>query len=210
MDSFGKKLKQLRSNADISQSELIDLMKLKNSGITISKSMVSKWENNKEEPSRFQDVAAIAEVFGVTTDYLIGLTPDEHSKNVNFKRISILGTIAAGLPILAQEHVLGYEQVPESMRVDFCLRVKGDSMIGARILDGDLVYIRQQPDVEAGEIAAVLIDGQDATLKRVYKVNGTVILRSENHNYPDQIYTKDDMKEIRILGKAMQFKSDVR
>lgn len=210
MDSFGRKLKQLRSNADISQSELIDLMKVKNPSITISKSMVSKWENEKEEPSRFQDVATLSEVFGVTTDYLIGLTSIDHHKNSGHKRIAILGTIAAGMPILAQEHILGYEHVSESLHVDFCLRVSGDSMIGARILDGDLVYIRQQSDVEAGEIAAVLIDGDTATLKRVYKVNGTVILRAENPNYPDQIYTKEDMKEVRILGKAIQFKSEVR
>lgn len=210
MDSFGKKLRQLRDNADISQSDLIDLLKIRNPSITISKSMISKWENEKEEPSRFQDVATIAEVFGVTTDYLIGLTPNESDKNAGHKRVAILGSIAAGLPILAQEHILGYEYVPEGIHVDFCLRVNGDSMIGARILDGDLVYIRQQQDVEAGEIAAVLIDGDTATLKRVYKINGTVILRAENPNFPDQIYTKEGIKEVKILGKAIQFKSEVR
>ena len=210
MDSFGKKLKQLRTNAKLTQPELIDLMKLKNPSITVTKGMISKWENEKEEPSRFHDVAAISEVFDVTTDYLIGLVVDKHDKNGEYKRIPILGIIAAGVPILAQENVLGYEYVLENMRVDFCLLVNGDSMINARILDGDLVYIRQQHDVETGEIAAVLIDNDTATLKRIYKINGTVILRSENPNFPDQIYTKEDMKEIKILGKAIQFKSEVR
>jgi len=210
MDSFGKKLKQLRTDAKITQPELIDLMKSKNPSITVTKGMISKWENEKEEPSRFHDVAAISEVFNVTTDYLIGLVEDKRDKNGKYKRIPILGVIAAGVPILAQEDIEGYEYVPEKLRADFCLRVDGDSMIGARILDGDLVYIRQQTDVETGEIAAVLVDSDTATLKRVYKANGTVILRSENPNYPDQIYVKSDMKEVKILGKAIQFKSEVR
>lgn len=210
MNSFGKKLRQLRNDADLSQTDLINLMKLKNPNTTTSKSMISKWENEKEEPSSFQDVATLSEVFGVTTDYLIGLTLSDDKKSIEYKRVAILGSIAAGTPILAQENILGYEHVPFSLHIDFCLRVNGDSMINARILNGDLVYIRQQSTVETGEIAAVLIDGEFATLKRVYKINGTVVLRSENQNYPDQIYTKEDTREVKILGKAIQFKSMVR
>ncbi|WP_047811816.1 helix-turn-helix domain-containing protein [Desulfosporosinus acididurans] len=208
MDSFGKKLKQLRINSNISQTELIEMMKLKNPNISTTKGMISKWENEKEEPSRFRDVATIAEVFGVTADWLIGLT-NEKEKKTTFKRIPILRNIAAGIPILAQEDIEGYEQVLSNQRIDFCLRVKGDIMINSRILDGDLVYIRQQSDVETGEIAAVLINNETATLKRVYKLNGTIVLRSENPSYSDQIYSKEDMKEVRILGKAIQFKSEV-
>jgi repressor LexA len=83
-------------------------------------------------------------------------------------------------------------------------------MINTRILDGDIVYIRKQPDVNNGEIAAVLIDNEEATLKRVYKLNGTIILRAENPNYKDIIITKKDSKDVRILGKAVFFKSEVR
>ena len=124
------------------------------------------------------------------------------------KRLPVLGKIAAGVPILSQEDLIDYEFVSESLNADFCLKVQGDSMIGARILDGDLVYIRQQPEVETGEIAAVLIDGGEATLKRVYKLNGSIVLRSENPNYPEQIYGKKD--NVTILGKAILFKSEVR
>jgi len=209
MDTFGKKLKRLRSDAEISQPELIAMMVARNPDVRISKSMVSKWEHDKEEPARFRDVALIAEIFNVTTDWLIGLT-DKQGDKQTYKRVPILGSIAAGLPILAQEDIEGYEQVPTSINVDFCLRVNGDSMINARILSGDLVYIRQQSNIENGEIAAVLIDRESATLKRVYKINGTVVLRSENPNFTDQIYTEFDMKEVRILGKAIQFKSEVR
>lgn len=88
-----------------------------------------------------------------------------------------------------------------------CLMI---SLMPSVILDGDTVYIRQQPDVENGEIAAVLIDGEAATLKRVYKLDGSIVLRAENHNYCDIIFSKKDMKEVTILGKAIFFKSEVR
>lgn len=90
------------------------------------------------------------------------------------------------------------------MKVDFCLRVKGDSMINARIINGDLVFIRQQSDVQNGEIAAVLVDGEDATLKRVHKGTGTVTLHAENPNYPDQVFTRRDMRQVSIIGKAVR------
>lgn len=82
-------------------------------------------------------------------------------------------------------------------------------MINARIFDGDIVYIREQPDVEDGEIAAVLI-GEEATLKRVYKYPSKVVLRPENPLYDDMIYSKEEMNEVRILGKAVAFLSAVR
>lgn len=195
----------------MTQQDLIDLLKIKN--IFISKSMISKWENRKEEPSRFHDVGAIADIFGVTADYLIGLTDERYDKNPNvkgYKRIPLLGSIAAGVPILAQQNIEDYDYVPGNLHVDFCLRVKGDSMINARIFDGDTVYIRKQPDVENGEVAAVLIDGESATLKRVYKNNGTVILHAENPNYKDMVFAKKDMRQVVIIGKAIRFSSEVR
>ena len=127
-----------------------------------------------------------------------------------YKKVPIVGTIAAGVPILAQENIEGFEYVPTRVDVQFCLRVKGDSMIGARILEGDLVFIRQQKEVENGEIAAVLIDGEEATLKRFYKADGKITLRSENPNCPDRTFTKNVRKEITILGKAIRCISEVK
>lgn len=124
------------------------------------------------------------------------------------KKVPMLGSIAAGVPRYVFECQEVYEYAEQ--KVDFCLRVKGDSMINARILDGDTVFIRNQPDVETGEVAAVIIDGEEATLKRVYKINGTVVLRAENPKYKDLIFSKKDMRTIQILGKAVYFKSEVR
>lgn len=126
-----------------------------------------------------------------------------------FKLIPILGTIAAGQPILAQENIEDYECIAHSLGADFCLKVKGDSMINARILNGDIVYIRQQSDIENGEIAAVLIDNEEATLKRVYKINGTVILRAENPNYKDIVFSGNDINRLYIFGKAISFRSSI-
>ncbi|MPM82482.1 LexA repressor [bioreactor metagenome] len=121
----------------------------------------------------------------------------------------LLGSIACGVPILAQENIEDYILVPENIHCDFLLRCKGDSMINARILDGDIVMIRHQEDVENGEIAAVRIDGE-VTLKRVYKHPGMVQLMPENPVYPPMIYNNGNCSEISIVGKAIAFLSLVR
>ena len=122
------------------------------------------------------------------------------------RKIPLLGTIACGTPILARENLDGEVDIPRSIRADFALVCKGDSMINARIFDGDVVYIRQQPTVEDGEIAAVLID-DTATLKRVYHYPDRVVLCADNPTYPALIYWRDDGQDIRIIGKAVGFTS---
>ena len=120
--------------------------------------------------------------------------------------VPLLGTIACGEPILAAENIEDNVEVPEHIHADFALRCKGDSMINARIHDGDIVYIRQQPAVNNGEIAAVLI-GDEATLKRVYVYEDHVVLQPENPAYEPLVYFKDAMQAVRILGKAVGFTS---
>lgn len=124
------------------------------------------------------------------------------------KKVPLLGTIAAGTPIYAEENFDGYRESTEDVRADFCLKIKGDSMIGARINDGDIVFIRKQPDVENGEIAAVLIDGE-ATLKRVYKKNASLVLQAENPKYAPIVCSAKTCDECIIMGKAVTFQSDV-
>ena len=124
------------------------------------------------------------------------------------KKVPLLGTIAAGIPIYAEENFDGYRESTEDVHADFCLKIKGDSMIGARINDGDIVFIRKQPDVENGEIAAVLIDGE-ATLKRVYKKNGSLVLQAENPKYAPIVCSTKTCDECIIMGKAVTFQSDV-
>ena len=117
-----------------------------------------------------------------------------------------LGTIACGEPILAVENIEDYDDVPDDIKCDFTLICKGDSMINARINDGDIVYIRKQEQVDNGEIAAVLIDNE-ATLKRVYVYSNKVVLQPENPKYEPFVYVGEEMNEIRIIGKAVGFTS---
>lgn len=121
-------------------------------------------------------------------------------------RVPLLGTIACGEPILAAENIEDDVDIPEHIHADFALRCKGDSMINARIHDGDIVYIRQQPAVNNGEIAAVLI-GDEATLKRVYVYEDHVVLQPENPSYEPLVYFGETMSTVRILGKAVGFTS---
>lgn len=122
--------------------------------------------------------------------------------------VPIIGEIACGVPILAEENIEEYVDLPEHIRADFALRCKGDSMTGARINDGDIVYIRQQPTVANGEIAAVRIENE-ATLKRVYRNGGTVILQPENPAYSPMAFTGDALNDVAILGKAVAFTSKI-
>lgn len=152
-------------------------------------------------------------------DYIRGVFDDKniHYDNIidniiplpKTKMVPLVGTIACGTPILAEENIEDMVPMPEHIKADFALRCKGDSMINARILDNDIVYIRKQESVENGEITAILIDNE-ATLKRFYKYGNTVLLRAENPNFKELEYSNEEINEIRILGKAVYFLSSIR
>ena len=125
------------------------------------------------------------------------------------KRVPMLGEIACGEPIFANEDQGAFFET-NVIHADFCLRCKGDSMINARIFDGDVVFIKQQDSVDNGEIAAIIIDNE-ATLKRVYYYpdEDFLILKAENTKYADMIFKKRDLDSIRILGKAIAFQANL-
>lgn len=203
MNEFSRRLKECRENRGWTVRELADM-------ISTSAASISRYENGIHGAGR-QAIEDLAKLFNVNPAWLMGADVEKYLDDVQpCKKIPVVGTIAAGLPLLADEHIEGYEWVGEKEHIDFCLRVKGDSMIGARILDGDLVFIRRQPEVESGEIAAVMINGEEATLKRVYIINGNIILHAENPEYKDLVFGKKDKKDVRIIGKAMYFKSEVK
>ena len=120
------------------------------------------------------------------------------------KKIPLVGSIACGTPILAQQNIEKIVDVPENIRCDFSLTCHGDSMEGAGIHDRDVVYIRIQPEVENGEIAAVRI-GEEATLKRVYYQNGTLTLMPANAAYAPMVYTGPQLEDVHIEGKAVGY-----
>lgn len=177
--------------------------------VHLSAGTISRYCNNLIDKPKMAVVRMLAEYFGVAPEWLMGYeTPEQQAHQagllpVERRRIPMLGQIAAGQPITADEEHDCYVEA-DAERADFCLRVKGDSMIGARIYDGDIVFIHAQPDVDDGEIAVVLID-DEATLKRVYKMGDRIILRAENPAYPPMEFCKSDGKTLRILGKAIAF-----
>lgn len=139
--------------------------------------------------------------------YLATLKNAEDVVPLHRRAVPLLGEIAAGVPILAEETAeLVY--CDDSLRCDCALRVRGDSMVGARIHDGDLVFLRLQDDVDDGEIAAVVLD-DEATLKRVYHIKNGLQLIPENPKYPPMVFTLDECTSIRIVGKAVGFQSQL-
>lgn len=184
----------------------------------IPKSAISQYCSGAFKPKQ-QRLGLIAEALGVDEAWLMGLdVPMERVGGVNFpdnilpmpemRQIPLLGTIACGEPILAAENVEDQIDIPKHIRADFALRCKGDSMINARIFDGDIVYIRQQITVENGDIAAVLID-DEATLKRVRLFDDHISLEPENPQYKPIVLWGEEMNSVRILGKAVAFTSAV-
>ena len=193
---IGQKIKQLRKAHKLTQEELAKILDVKPTA-------VSAWELGRNKPL-MDKLDMMAHYFGVPISYFFEENQIKRSKNhIHFVKLPIVGTISCGNGVIAYEDIEDYEDVPRSWLDGgeyFFLRAKGDSMINARIMDGDLLLIRRQDDVENGDIAAVLIDGE-AVLKRVYKTNDTIILQSENPMYKPIILNKNDMKDVRIIGK---------
>ena len=192
----GEIIRTLREKQGMSQEALASLLGYRD------RSSIAKIEAGKVNLAQSK-LTALCDIFKVEIHDLLGLQPMPR-----FREIPVLGTIACGAPILAQEHIDGYTGVPDTIHADFALICKGDSMMGARIYDGDLVYIRQQETVENGEIAAVLIDGE-ATLKRVRLGPDSIALMPENPMYRPLILWGEEMNQVRILGKAVAFTAQV-
>lgn len=190
--TFGQRLRNLRLAKDLTQAELAKLMGL-------GESTVSFYESDKRKPD-FDTLIKIAEYFDVSTDYILGIKSSQ-MPSFTIAKLPILGTIRAGLPILAEENIEGYLDVPEYMRADYVLQVKGDSMIGAGILDGDLAICREAAVPQTGQIIIALHDEgslSEATLKFYMNGNGNPILRAANPTFADIEY-KDGYRTAGVM-----------
>ena len=202
---FAKNLKYLRAKRGIEQIELARMLGKK------SGSSISSWESGTYTP-KIGTLAKIADIFNVDLDDLMNIDLSDGPRPSNLipvntaavSLIPILGTIKCGQPILAEENITGYrEELSDRLPSGnlFYLRSQGDSMLPT-IPEGSLVLIREQPTVEYGEVAAVLVNGDtEATLKRVKKQGDIVMLIADNPDYPPYVITKDN--PARIIGKAV-------
>lgn len=200
MSEIYDRIKQRRLELGLTVEELAQRMGYKD------KSSISKIENGKADIPQSK-VVAFARALNTTTAYLIGAdiptVPTGFSPLPDMDTLPRVGRIACGEPILAEQNIEDYDSVPSSWRATFTLICVGDSM-APRIQDGDLVAIRQQEEVENGEIAAVRI-GDEATLKRVYFHDDYIELRPENPSYSSIIRRREEMDDVSIEGRAVGF-----
>lgn len=208
------RIKELREKKRLNMREAARLLKMPYTTYV-------NYEKGLREPTS-EVLIQLAEFYDTSVDYIVGRIATVSAVNYpdlplpynilpmpELRKIPLIGTIACGEPILAEEHIEEYINIPKHITADFALTCKGDSMINARIFDGDVVYIRQQGTVDNGEIAAVLIDGE-ATLKRVQLFEDHISLEPENPQYRPLVYWNEEMNNVRILGKAVAFTSAIK
>lgn len=200
--SIAENIKRIRLEHGLSQAELGKIA-------GVSDKAVSTWELGLKTP-RMGAVEKMANYFGITKSAIVDDVQPTPATPIPpgfipmppMRKVPLVGSIACGTPILAQQNIDGSVDAPEDIRCDFALRCKGDSMIDAGIHDGDAVYIRIQPEVENGEIAAVRI-GEEATLKRVYYDGTTLTLMPANAAFAPMIYTGPQLEEVHIEGRVV-------
>lgn len=207
--TIGQRIKKRRKEIGINADYLAEKL-------GVSRSTVFRYESGDIEKMPIDIIKPIAMALHTNPVYLLGWDDSEdeefHAPNlvaIETKQIPILGEIACGQLRYAEEDFQGYVECGAEIGADFALRCKGDSMINARILDGDLVFIRKQDIVENGDIAAVMEEDK-ATLKRYRRIGNTIILSPENPAYEDIIVNLDEGDTFHIIGKAVAFQSDVR
>lgn len=205
-----KNIKRRRQQLKMTQTDLALKMGY------ADKSMIAKIEKGNVDLPQSK-ILAFANVLETTPGELMGwdyeVEPTETVDNI-YKldkiRLPMLGKVACGEPIFADEDRESYIMVGTDIGADFCLQCQGDSMINARIHDGDIVFVKKTDIVENGEIAVVIID-DEATLKRFfyYREQNLVILKPENPKYQDIILTGEQLNQVKVLGRAVAFQSDV-
>ena len=206
MNDFNKRLAQVMADKNIKAAELS-----RRTGI--SKPRLSQYKNGVYVP-KAEAICAIARALGVSEGFLLGNSDTPHPEVITsgkYKILPVVGQIACGSPVFANEEDGGVVYTDADTDADFCLIAKGDSMKDARIQNGDIVFVKKADTVNNGEIAAVIIN-DEATLKRVYYYpeSSKLMLIAENSNYEPMVFTGDELEKIHIIGKAIAFKSNIR
>lgn len=194
--SIGKRIANLREEYGWKQYELAQKMDL-------NPAALNKIENGKRSIKE-EEISKVAQIFGISTDTLLGVNTPRPGN-----RIPILGTVVAGQPAYAAENIVGWEEVTDKMSMQgklFALKVKGSSM-EPEFKEGDIVIVREQPDIESGDIAVVLINGDEATLKKVKKdPNGLFLYAFNQAAYEPHFYSNNDIETlpVRIVGRVIE------
>lgn len=202
---FSKRLKELRTTRKITQERLAKI-------IGVERSSIGKYEGKSAVIPSPSVLQAIAEYFDVSVDYLLGREGQKNNAASNGSvKIPVLGDVRAGLPMEAVENILDYEEISSDMAAHgdyFALRIRGDSM-EPRIHEGDVVIVRRQPDVDSGDLAIVLVNGDSATIKRVRKLSDGIMLIPLNPSYEPIYYDVSTCASlpVQILGRVVELRA---
>lgn len=176
----------------------------------VGKSTVKKWESGYIKNMRRDKMSLLAEALQISP---MALLEDDNIGNEfinHLKRVPMLGYAAAGQPLEDVNQDTPYYDVDNRYKVDFCITVSGDSMVNAGINDGDVVFIKKQPEVEVGQIGCFEIDREKVCLKRFYKTESGAMLVSENPKYPPMYFNAENCQDFRCLGLAVLKQSEIR
>lgn len=200
METIGERLKRLRENKQLSQDEVANYL-------GIDRTSYLKYEKDINKPTR--RLPKLSDLFNVSADYILCQTDLPLTNQVPLptdnKRVPIIGTVRCGPDGLAYEYLDGFVMVDADISGDIrAFHCKGDSMIGLGIFDGDIAIVRIQNEIENGEIAVVVINGDEGTLKRVRKHDGMIVLEAANPSYPPRIFNGEEANNIHIVGKVLE------
>lgn len=209
-ETISQKITKLRKARGMTLEQVADI-------VGVGKSTVRKWETGMIANMRRDKIADLAKALGTTPAYLMGWEEEGNThlptnvRPVTLKKFPMLGKIACGEPIYADQDFETFIEASSEIKADFCLTARGDSMIGAGIHDGDVVFVKEQPIVENGQVAAVIID-DEATLKRwyYYPDKQKLVLNPENPKYEPLVYIGEELEQVRCLGRAVYYMSQIR
>lgn len=204
--SLGSRIRALREQSQLSQKEFAAKMNIANNTL-------SMYENDLRVPNDTIK-SKIADYFGVTIDYLLGRAPIETGGDI--VQIPVLGSIPAGIPLEAIEDIVDWEDIPKAMcsggKEFFALKVKGDSM-WPDFLEGDIVILRKTPSCETGDVCAVLVNGDEATLKTVkFAEDGALTIAPKNPSYPPKTFTPEQIQQlpVSIAGVVVELRRKIK
>lgn len=198
----GSRLKKLREEKGLSQEEVAKL-------VGVSREAVTFWETGRTKPIR--KLKELSALYNVSADYILGKSDlplsNEVPVSAAVNRYPIIGTVKCGPDGLAYEYLDGFFTTSDEYSGDIRgFKCKGDSMKGEGINDGDIVLVRIQPDVENGELAVVVINGDEGTLKRIRKDTNYITLEAANPDYPSRTFAGEKMNEVHIVGRVIELK----
>lgn len=198
--NVGQRIFEARKRRKISRKEIADFLQ-------VHETTIKRYEDGNTKKLPTDRLEKIAKYLNTSIEYLMGWEEEQKPQGV---KIPVLGTVAAGMPISAVEDILDYEEIPQSWQNQgefFALKIKGDSM-EPRMESGDVVIVKQQSDANSGDTVIVLVNGDDATCKRLEKTDNGIMLVSTNPKYPPMFYSLEDIqaKPVVILGKVVELR----